>query len=125
MLAGDGLGVCGPVLTDTWSSAHIHQRLPLTEVFAPVTKFVATLNPFNCRVAVRSALREALAEPAGPSYLALSADRPGLPGLVAVRADRMCRRSAPERGDERHRGPAASRRLRIHRLVRFPEMAIA
>jgi len=59
---------------ETWSSARIHQRLPLREIFTPVTKFNATVNPFNCRQVVRDSLRQALAEPAGPAYLAISSE---------------------------------------------------
>lgn len=58
----------------TWSEGRIHQRLPLLEVFRPVTKFAASVSPFNCREVVRQALRSAISEPAGPAYLAVSSD---------------------------------------------------
>jgi acetolactate synthase-1/2/3 large subunit len=58
----------------TWSESRIHQRVPFLEVFRPVTKFAASVSPFNCREVVRQALRSAIAEPAGPSYLAISSD---------------------------------------------------
>jgi acetolactate synthase I/II/III large subunit len=59
---------------DTWSAARIHQRLPLREIFAPVTKFNASVNAFNCRRVVRDSLRAALTDPAGPAYLAISSE---------------------------------------------------
>jgi acetolactate synthase-1/2/3 large subunit len=53
---------------------HTHQRLPLTDVFAPVTKLAAGLQPQGCRELVRAALAVATAHPQGPAYLALAAD---------------------------------------------------
>jgi len=58
----------------SWSANRIHQRLPLLEVFGPVTKFAAAVTPANCREAVRNAVRSAMTEPAGPSFLTISSD---------------------------------------------------
>jgi acetolactate synthase-1/2/3 large subunit len=57
-----------------WEPAFTHQRLPLANVFRPVTKSTDVLQPFNCRSAVRDGLRRATAEPQGPVYLTLSAE---------------------------------------------------
>ncbi|MGH7911196.1 MAG: thiamine pyrophosphate-binding protein [Candidatus Dormibacteraceae bacterium] len=59
---------------DTWPETRIHQRLPLRQVFSPLTKATAALGPFDCARAVRHALRTAAEEPAGPVYLTISAD---------------------------------------------------
>lgn len=59
---------------DTWSTNRTHQRLPLLDVFDPVTKLARDVSPSNCRTLVREALQTALAEPAGPAYLTVSSD---------------------------------------------------
>jgi acetolactate synthase-1/2/3 large subunit len=56
------------------AAAHTHQRLPLLEVFGPVSKLAAALHPESCREVVRAAVAAATAEPQGPAYLALSAE---------------------------------------------------
>jgi acetolactate synthase I/II/III large subunit len=53
---------------------HTHQRLPLIDVFAPITKLAASLQPEGCRETVRAAVAAATAQPQGPAYLALAAD---------------------------------------------------
>lgn len=58
----------------SWSANRIHQRLPLLDIFAPVTKFAAAVTPSNCRATLRDAVRSAMTEPAGPSFLTLSSD---------------------------------------------------
>jgi acetolactate synthase-1/2/3 large subunit len=58
----------------SWRSSRIHQRLPILDVYRPVTKAACDITPANCRAAVRSMLGESIAEPAGPTYLTLSAD---------------------------------------------------
>lgn len=58
----------------TWSAARIHQRLPLLEIFRPITKLARAITPINCRAAVREALAASIAEPAGPTYLTVSSD---------------------------------------------------
>ncbi|HEY3314960.1 MAG TPA: thiamine pyrophosphate-binding protein, partial [Bacillota bacterium] len=51
---------------------HTHQRLPLLDVYRPVTKLCAEISPFGARRTVRRALAAALEEPAGPAFLTLS-----------------------------------------------------
>ena len=51
-----------------------HQRLPLLDVFGPVTKLAAEIRPQGCRELVREAVAAATAQPQGPAYLALAAD---------------------------------------------------
>lgn len=58
----------------SWSANRTHQRLPLLEIFRPVTKYAAAITPANCREAVRNAVRSAIAEPAGPTLLTISSD---------------------------------------------------
>ena len=66
---------------DSWSASRIHQRLPLLEIFRPVTKFAANVNPFNCRHTIRQAIHAAAAEPGGPAYLTISSDVAGAVSL--------------------------------------------
>lgn len=56
------------------ASLHTHQRLPLLDVFRPVTKLAAAVHPKGCRELVREAVAAATAQPQGPAYLALAAD---------------------------------------------------
>lgn len=58
----------------SWSANRIHQRLPLLDIFRPVTKYAAAITPANCREAIANAVRSAMAEPAGPSFLTISSD---------------------------------------------------
>lgn len=53
---------------------HTHQRLPLLEVFGPVTKMAAAVHPGRSRATVRDAVRAATTEPLGPAYLTLAAE---------------------------------------------------
>lgn len=88
---------------DTWPASRIHQRLPLREMFSPVVKMTAALEPFSCARTVRRALGAAREEPAGPVYLTLSSDaaqRQSLdPGPGGA--------EAPSRVDGRDAGAAA------------------
>jgi acetolactate synthase I/II/III large subunit len=59
---------------NTWSASRTHQRLPLLEVFRPITKLAQAINAFNCRGAIRDALAASIAEPAGPTFLTVSTD---------------------------------------------------
>ncbi len=88
---------------DTWPPSRIHQRLPLREVFAPVTKLTSALEPFSCAATVREALRAAREEPAGPVYLTLSSDVSQLPAADPT----VCGRESPAGGDDRDAGAAA------------------
>lgn len=55
-------------------ASHTHQRLPLLEAYKPITKFADELNGFTVRKTLRHALETSLQEPAGPSYVTLSAE---------------------------------------------------
>ena len=63
----------------SWPTSHTHQRLPLHELYRPVTKHVESITPLNARSAVKRALAATLAQPLGPSYLTLSAEDARLP----------------------------------------------
>lgn len=53
---------------------HTHQRLPLLDIFRPVSKLAAEVTPERARATVRDALAAVLAEPQGSAYLTLSAE---------------------------------------------------
>ena len=55
-------------------ASHTHQRLPLTDIFRPITKFTSSVTPTNCRRVVREAIKSSTTGPPGPSYLTLSAE---------------------------------------------------
>jgi acetolactate synthase I/II/III large subunit len=59
---------------NSWKSSRTHQRLPILDVFRPVTKSAHEITPQNCRSSVREMLTESISEPAGPTYLTLSSD---------------------------------------------------
>jgi acetolactate synthase-1/2/3 large subunit len=61
-------------LPASWPPSHTHQRLPLHEVYRPVTKHVEAVTPLDPHRAVRRALAAATSEPLGPAYLTLSAE---------------------------------------------------
>ncbi len=65
-------------------ASHTHQRLPLEEIFRPVTKYTARLNRSNCREAIREAVTASTSEPLGPVFLTLSADEAGVECLPEV-----------------------------------------
>lgn len=58
----------------SWPAARTHQRLPLLDVFRPVSKMVGSIDASNCHTLIRSALVTAASEPKGPAFLALSAE---------------------------------------------------
>lgn len=64
---------------DGWSYDRTHQKLPLLQVYGPVTKLAAALTPFNCRGLVRAAADVTLREPLGPAFLTLAADHAVMP----------------------------------------------
>lgn len=80
-------------IPSSWPATHTHQRLPLLEVFGPVTKLAAEVRPDGCRETVRAALAVARAEPQGPAYLALPAEDalaeegPGAPSSSPVASE--------------------------------------
>jgi acetolactate synthase I/II/III large subunit len=57
-----------------WTATRTHQRLPLLEIYQPVTKLARSISPSNCRTTAREALAAAITEPAGPVYLTMSSD---------------------------------------------------
>jgi acetolactate synthase-1/2/3 large subunit len=61
-------------LPESYPAGHTHQRLPLLEVFGPVTKLAAAVRPGGARSAVRAAVHAAVTEPLGPAYLTLAAE---------------------------------------------------
>jgi acetolactate synthase-1/2/3 large subunit len=65
-------------------ASHTHQRLPLEQIFRPVTKYSARLTRENCREAIRAAVIASTSEPMGPAYLTLTADEAVVEGLPDV-----------------------------------------
>ncbi len=61
-------------LPQSWPGSHIHQRLPLKDVYGPVTKRAETLRPFNCRSLLRTAGSECMEQPRGACFFTLSAE---------------------------------------------------
>ncbi len=55
------------------------QNLPLIELFTPVTRWSADLEPLAIEAAVKAALSVAAGPPRGPAYLALPSDMAGKP----------------------------------------------
>jgi acetolactate synthase-1/2/3 large subunit len=90
---------------------HTHQRLPLIDVFGPVTKLAAAVRPEGCRELVREAVAAAMAQPQGPAYLALAAD-----DAVAVESGGPSQAAAPVNAqvhlDPSTAAAALTRRLR-------------
>ena len=89
---------------------HTHQKLPLLELFGPVTKLAGSLQPEGCRDLVRAALAAATAQPQGPAYLALAAD-----DAVAPEAARSSR-AAPAANTDLHLDPASAAATLTRRL---------
>ena len=58
----------------SWPDTYIHQRLPLLDLFRPITKLAEPLEPAGCRGLIRAAVAANLTEPHGPSFLTLSAE---------------------------------------------------
>jgi acetolactate synthase I/II/III large subunit len=61
-------------LSSTSSPMYTHQRLPLADIFRPVTKHTEAATPFTGRATIRRAVAAATTEPQGPSFVTLSAD---------------------------------------------------
>ena len=53
---------------------YTHQRLPLGDIFRPITKYSGAVTRANTRSTIRAAVSSSMSEPMGPSYLTLSAD---------------------------------------------------
>ncbi|HVU13750.1 MAG TPA: thiamine pyrophosphate-binding protein [Phototrophicaceae bacterium] len=73
-------------------ASHTHQRLPLLEAYKPVTKFADELNGFTVRRTLRQALETSLREPAGPSYVTLSAEEALKPSYETLAGTDQTRR---------------------------------
>jgi acetolactate synthase-1/2/3 large subunit len=73
----------------SWPPSHTHQRLPLHDLYRPVTKHVEGITPLTARSAVKRALAATLAQPLGPSYLTLSAEDARLPTAEPATAWRL------------------------------------
>ncbi|HEY8641630.1 MAG TPA: thiamine pyrophosphate-binding protein, partial [Candidatus Dormibacteraeota bacterium] len=52
-------------LPESHPAGHTHQRLPLLEVFGPVTKLAAAVRPGKARSVVHAAIQAVLTEPLG------------------------------------------------------------
>lgn len=87
---------------------HTHQRLPLHEVYGPVTKHVEAVTALNARSAVRRALAASGREPLGPTYLTLAADDSRLIAAEPAPAANESTADAPVIGDPK----AAAERIR-------------
>ncbi|MBI4421682.1 MAG: thiamine pyrophosphate-binding protein [Gemmatimonadetes bacterium] len=60
-------------IPDEWPASHTHQRLPLHQVYAPVTRYVAKVTARNAGEVVPRALTACMTRPFGTAYLTLSA----------------------------------------------------
>jgi acetolactate synthase I/II/III large subunit len=60
-------------VSDDWPASHTHQRLPLLEMFGPLTKYVSQITAANVIDVLPRALAECMKRPYGPAYLTLSA----------------------------------------------------
>ena len=60
-------------LPDDFPASHTHQRLPLHDVYRPVTKYVAKITARTVGEAVPRALQECMNRPFGAAFLTLSA----------------------------------------------------
>ncbi len=61
-------------IPSSWSPLRTHQRLPLIDVFSPITKGAVAITAENCRTAVREMLTVSGTEPAGPTYLTITSE---------------------------------------------------
>jgi acetolactate synthase-1/2/3 large subunit len=101
---------------DGWSYDRTHQKLPLLEVYTPVTKLVGSLTPFNCRALLRSAAAATLSEPLGPAFVTLAADHAAMPaedqssGPVDTAGGAALVGAAPEAADRLRRLLASAER---------------
>ncbi len=58
----------------SWPATRTHQRIPFLECYRPVTKYASAVTAYTARSTVRQAVEACLTEPAGPSYLTISAE---------------------------------------------------
>lgn len=93
----------------SWSPYRTHQKLPLLETYAPVTKVSGTLGPENCRSLLRAAVSAAVAEPKGPAFLTLTADDAQAPH---VRREKSRAVESRDVATDRRTGAKAAEELR-------------
>ncbi len=67
------IGICGE-LPASYPRVHTHQRMPLLDIFRPITKVCEPLKPGTARDAVRRAVAAATGPPPGSVILTLSSD---------------------------------------------------
>jgi acetolactate synthase-1/2/3 large subunit len=103
---------------ETWSADRTHQKLPLLQVYGPVTKRAGAVTPFNCRSLIRNAAASTLAEPLGPALVTLSADQ-----AVAPAEDRS-EPAAAQRGGSLAVGSAVETAQQLTRLLATAERPI-
>jgi len=67
------IGICGD-LPAGYPRAHTHQRMPLLDIYRPITKSCEALKPDTARAAIRRAIAATTSRPAGSAVLTLSSD---------------------------------------------------
>ena len=85
-------------IPDDFPASHTHQRLPLHEVYRPVTRYVATLTAGNVDEVVPRALAACMQRPFGAAYLTLSAREALQPRTANIQSDETARASSRSRG---------------------------
>jgi len=71
-------------IPDDFPSSHTHQRLPLHDVYRPVTRMAATITAANASNVISRALDACMTRPFGTAYLTLSAREALTPSDGAV-----------------------------------------
>jgi acetolactate synthase-1/2/3 large subunit len=97
-------------LPASWPPSHTHQRLPLHDIYRPVTKHVEAVTPLDPHRPVRRALIACTREPLGPSYLTLSAEDAVRPACI-LHEESLALRPAATAQDARVAAEALARRL--------------
>ena len=97
-------------LPASWPPSHTHQRLPLHDIYRPVTKHVEAVTPLDPHRPVRRALIACTREPLGPSYLTLSAEDAVRPACI-LHEESLALRPAATAQDAQVAGEELARRL--------------
>jgi acetolactate synthase-1/2/3 large subunit len=97
-------------LPASWPPSHTHQRLPLHDIYRPVTKHVEAVTPLDPHRPVRRALIACTREPLGPSYLTLSAEDAVRPACI-LQEESLALRPAATAQDARVAAEELARRL--------------
>ena len=97
-------------LPASWPPSHTHQRLPLHDIYRPVTKHVEAVTPLDPHRPVRRALIACTSEPLGPSYLTLSAEDAVRPACILYE-ESLALRPAATAQDARVAAEELARRL--------------